>query len=128
MMTPQEIAESAVKALDSKKAHDIKLLKTENLTILADYFIICTANSTTQIKTLSDEVEKVLSQKGEPPLRREGYRSGGWVLIDFGSVIVHLFLKEIREFYSLERLWSDAKDVDISSIIMQSIEGEGNTI
>ena len=139
MMTPQEIAEAAVMALDSKKAHDIKLLKTESLTILADYFIICTATSTTQIKTLSDEVEKVLSEKGEPPLRREGYRSGGWVLIDFGSVVVHLFLKEIREFYSLERLWSDAKDVDISSIIGQdalnaedtesaeSAEGEDDT-
>ena len=127
MMTPQEIAEAAVVALDSKKAQDIKLLKTESLTILADYFIICTATSTTQIKTLSDEVEKVLSEKGEPPIRREGYRSGGWVLVDFGSVIVHLFLKEIREFYSLERLWSDAKDIDISSIIGQTTQGEGST-
>ena len=117
MLTPQEIAELTVAALDSKKAQDIKLLRTRDITILADYFVICTATSTTQIKTLSDEVEKILSERGESPLRREGYRSGGWVLIDFGCVVVHLFLKEIREFYSLERLWGDAEDVDISSLI-----------
>ena len=117
MLTPKEIAVLAVNALDSKKARDIKLLKTREVTILADYFVICTAGSTTQIKTLSDEVEKVLEENGEMPLRREGHRNGGWVLIDFGCVIVHLFLKEAREFYTLERLWGDAEDVDISSIL-----------
>ncbi|MDR2502056.1 MAG: ribosome silencing factor [Oscillospiraceae bacterium] len=115
-MTPQEIMECAVRALDNKKALDIKVLKTLDLTILADYFIICTANNTTQIKTLSDELEKVLKEKGEPPLRTEGYRSGGWVLTDFGSVIVHIFMKELREFYNLERLWGDAEEIDISEI------------
>ena len=105
MLTSFEITENVVKALDSKKGSNIKVLKTGDLTVIADYFVICTANSTTQIKTLSDEVAKVLSEKGEPPIRVEGYRSGGWVLVDFGCVIVHLFLKEIREFYALERLW-----------------------
>ncbi|MCL2391747.1 MAG: ribosome silencing factor [Oscillospiraceae bacterium] len=115
-MTPKEIADIIVNALDNKKAQDIKLLGTHNITVLADYFVICTANSTTQLKTLSDEVERVLKEKGEMPLRREGHRSGGWVLIDFACVVVHLFLQEAREFYTLERLWGDAEDVDISGI------------
>lgn len=117
MMTPAEVAEKVVLALDNKKARDIKVLKTGKITTLADYFVICTANSTTQIKTLSDEVEKELSEAGEPPLRREGYRAGGWVLIDFGCVVVHLFMDEIRKFYDLEHLWSDAENVDISSLL-----------
>lgn len=117
MLTPTEMAETAVRALDSKKAENIKLLKTRDVTILADYFVICTANSTTQIKTLSDEVEKALEEKGERPLRREGYRNGGWVLVDFGCVVVHIFMDEVRKFYSLEHLWSDAEDVDVSGLI-----------
>jgi ribosome-associated protein len=117
MLTPNEVAGLVVNALDSKKANDIKLLRTSEITILADYFVICTAGSTTQLKTLSDEVEKALKDKGEMPLRREGHRSGGWTLIDFGCVVVHLFLQEEREFYTLERLWGDAEDVDISSMI-----------
>ena len=117
MLTPNEIAGYAVNALDSKKAKDIKLLRIRELTILADYFVIGTANSTTQLKTLADEVEKNLKEKGEAPLRREGHRAGGWVLLDFGCVIVHLFLKDMRDFYTLERLWSDAEDIDISAMV-----------
>ena len=117
MLTPSEVAGFVVSALDSKKARDIKLLRTSEITILADYFVICTAGSTTQLKTLSDEVEKILKENGEMPLRREGHRSGGWVLIDFGCVVVHLFLQEERDFYTLERLWGDAEDVDISSMV-----------
>jgi ribosome-associated protein len=119
MLTPKEIAKLIVTALDGKKAREIKLLKTADVTILADYFVICTAGSTTQLKTLSDEVEKVLKENGENPLRREGHRAGGWVLIDFGCVVVHLFMEDSREFYKLEHLWSDAEDVDISSMIIE---------
>jgi ribosome-associated protein len=115
MLTSLEIAELAVKALDSKKAKDIKVLETRDVTVLADYFILCTAGSTTQIKTLTDAVHKVLEENGEPPLRTEGYRRGGWVLIDFGCAVVHIFLKDIREFYALERLWRDAREVDIAA-------------
>ena len=116
MLTPIKIAELTVKALDNKKARDIILLRTREITILADYFVLCTAGSTTQLKTLSDEVEKILKDNGEVPLRREGHRSGGWILIDFGCVVIHLFLQEMREFYTLERLWSDAESIDISKI------------
>ncbi|MDR1328912.1 MAG: ribosome silencing factor [Oscillospiraceae bacterium] len=113
------MTEIAVRALDSKKARDIKALKTGDITVLADYFIICTASSATQIKTLSDEVEKALRDRGEPLPRTEGYRSGGWVLVDFGCLVVHLFLEELREFYSLERLWNDAGELDIKEWISE---------
>ena len=119
MLTSLEVAELAVKVLDGKKARDIRVLETRDITVLADYFIICTAGSTTQIKTLADAVDKELKEKGELTLRTEGYRGGGWVLVDFGSVIVHLFLKEIRDFYSLERLWRDARELDISQWITE---------
>lgn len=119
MITPKEMAELAVKALDSKKAIDIKLLQTTDITVLADYFIICTASSATQIKTLCDEVDKVLTEHGEPSRRVEGYRNGGWVLVDFGCLIVHVFLQEIREYYNLEHLWGDAPEIDISSLITE---------
>jgi len=117
MLTPLEIAGLTVRALDSKSAKDITVLKTEDLTVLANYFVICTASSTTQIKSLADELEKVLEEHGEPPHRKEGYRSGGWVLIDFGCVVVHIFLKDIREFYALERLWGDAETLDTEGFL-----------
>ena len=117
MLTPKQTAYQIVKTLDDKKAQDITLLKTTEITILADYFVICTAGSTTQLKSLSDEIEKVMKDSGETLLRREGHRISDWVLIDYGSVIVHLFLKETREFYSLERLWADAGEIDVKDII-----------
>ena len=113
MLTPYKIAKLVINALDSKNAKDITLLRTSDVTILADYFVICTANSTTHLKTLSDKVEEVLKENGEPHQRREGDRSSGWVLLDFACVIVHLFLRESRDFYTLERLWSDAETIDI---------------
>ena len=117
MLSSYEIAHLAVKALDDKKAQDIQILRTDKVTVLADYFILCTAGSTTHGKTLADETEKILSQAGEPPLRREGYRSGGWTLLDFGCVIVHIFSEEMRQFYALDRLWSDAEKVDVEDML-----------
>ena len=116
MLTSAEIAAIAVKALDNKKARDIKVLKTDKQTVLADYFVICNGTSSTHIKALVDEVDKQLSEAGEPPIRREGLRSDIWVLMDFGCVIVHVFTDEARKFYNLERLWSDAEEVDPSSL------------
>ena len=117
MKTPREIAEAAVIALDGKNAHDIKLLRTSDVTVLADYFVICTATSTTQIKTLADATEAALEELGENKIHREGYRSGSWVLLDFGCVVIHLFMEEARQFYNLERLWADAEEIDISGIL-----------
>ena len=117
MKTPKEIAELAVKALDGKNARDIRLLRTTDVTVLADYFVICTATSTTQIKTLADACEAALEEAGETKLHREGYRSGSWVLLDFGSVVIHLFMDEARRFYNLERLWADAEEVDTTALL-----------
>ena len=116
-MEPFEAAKLAVKALDDKQGTDIRLLKTEELTVLADYFVICTANSTTHVRTLYDEVDKRLSMAGQPPIRREGYRNSNWLLLDFGCVVIHLFMEEARQFYNLERLWADAEEVDISGLL-----------
>ena len=116
MLTPAQIAAIAAKALDEKKARDVKVLKTTEQTVLADYFVICNGTSSTHIKALVDEVDKQLSEAGEPPMRREGLRSDIWVLMDFGCVIVHVFTDEARKFYNLERLWSDDEVVDVSSL------------
>lgn len=117
MMEPFELASLAVKTLDDKKARNIKLLKTDKQTVLADYFVICNGTSSTHIKAMTEAVDEILSNAGEAPLRREGHRSGTWVLLDFAAVIVHIFTEEAREFYDLERLWSDSEEIDISSII-----------
>jgi ribosome-associated protein len=116
MLTPEEITAVAYRALEDKKAKDVKILKTAEHTVLADYFVICNGSSSTHIKALVDEVDKQLSEAGEPPIRREGLRSDIWVLMDFGSVIVHIFTDEARKFYDLERLWSDAEAVTPSSL------------
>lgn len=116
MLTPLEMAQMAAATLEDRKARDIKVLHTTERTILADYFVLCTATSSTHVKSLTDEVDKVLSEAGEPPLRREGYRGGDWILLDFGCVIVHIFRQETREFYNLEHLWSDAEEVPLSSL------------
>ena len=117
MLSSYEIAEKIVRTLDTKQARDILVLKTEAISVLADYFIICTANSSTHGKTLVEETDRVLSEAGEPPLRREGYRGGNWVLLDFGCVIVHVFLEEARKFYNLERLWADAPAIDYKTML-----------
>ena len=113
-MTPKEMALIAAKALDEKKGGDIAAIEITEQTTLADYFVIATGSSNTQINALCGAVEKAMKeQAGEDPLRREGYRDGTWVLLDYGCVVVHVFSAEAREFYSLERLWHDGKPVDL---------------
>ena len=116
MVNAKEMALAAAKALDSKKGRDIKVLEIDKITTLADYFVICSGGSNTQINALCDAVEKELTEKGEEPLHREGYRGGTWVLLDYGCVIVHVFQDEARKFYDLERLWSDAEVIDITGM------------
>lgn len=116
MLTPAEIAAIAAKALDDKKARDVTVLKTAEQTVMADYFVICSGTSAPHVKALVDEVDRRLSEAGEDLIRREGLRSDIWVLMDFGSVIVHVFTDEARKFYNLERLWSDSQVVDPASL------------
>ena len=119
MLTAKEVALQVTKALDEKKGMDMKLLKIDKVSSLADYFIICTGTSNTHVKTLCDYAEYTLEQLGEPLLGREGHRGNAWELLDYGSIVVHVFTEEAREFYSLERLWADAEQVDISDIIIE---------
>jgi len=110
-MTPKEMAQTAAKALDSKKGEDIKVIEVTEQTTLADYFVICTGSSSTQISALCDAVEEALEAAGEKALHREGHRGGIWVLLDYGCIVVHVFNNEAREFYALERLWQDGKEI-----------------
>lgn len=122
-MTPKEMAVLAAKALDSKKGGEIKVMEVTDLTSLADYFVICTGSSNTQINALCDAVEEKLAEDaGEKPLHREGHRGGVWVLLDYGCLVIHVFDTEAREFYGLERLWSDAQAVDVSQYLTAQAE------
>jgi ribosome-associated protein len=106
-MEPKELAKKAAQLLSGKKAADIRVLEVTDLTVLADYFIIATGTSSTHLRTLADEVEFALKKQGVMPGHIEG--KGSWILLDYGAVVVHVLLSEAREFYSIERLWSDAK-------------------
>ena len=106
MTTPKELAILAAKALDEKKGKEISAI------------VIATGSSNTQINALCASVEKLLEeQAGEKPLRREGYRDGTWVLLDYGCICVHVFSAEARAFYDLERLWADGKPLDLSGVL-----------
>ena len=112
-MTSLETAKMAVKALDSKKALDIKVIKIQDISAIADYFVIATGTSSTHVKALADEVEAQLDEAGISASHVEGYRSNSWILLDYVDVVVHVFSDEAREYYDLERLWQDGEIIDI---------------
>ena len=118
MLSAKEVALQVTKALDEKKGIDIKLLRINEVSSLADYFVICTGSVNTHVKTLCDYAEYTMEQLGEPMLGREGHRGNSWELLDYGSVVVHVFTDEARKFYDLERLWADAEVVDLKDIII----------
>ncbi len=111
-----DIVKKIVKALDDKKGNDIQVIKIEELTIVADYFVICTANSNTHVRSLADEVEYQLEEAGIKADHIEG-RATGWVLLEYHGVVVHIFLEEARNYYNLERLWEDAKKIDVNQFL-----------
>ena len=114
---PNVWADTIVALLDAHKAQDIKVLEVYDQTIVADYFVLCTGTSNTQVKALAGELEYKMGLAGVPYLRMEGYNEGSWIIVDYGSVLVHIFQRETRDFYNLEKLWSDSKDVDISALL-----------
>ena len=115
----KKMIEIIIKALDSKRAEDIRLIGIKDLTIVADYFIIANGTSSTQTKALADEVEFQLKQQGTEPIRTEGYQGANWIVLDYGNIVVHVFYKETRDFYNLERLWQDGEQIDISEYIVK---------
>ena len=118
MLAPKEIAIAVTKALDEKKGMDIRLLKIDRVSTLADYFLICTGTSNTHVRTLCDYAEYTLTELGEPMLGREGHRGNSWELLDFGTIVIHVLTDEARKFYDLERLWADAEQVDLTGIVI----------
>lgn len=118
-MTIEQIWQTAVNTLDKHKAEDIKVLEVSRITSIADYFLLASGGSANQVKSLSDYVEEELAKVGKTPLRNEGYQTGDWITLDYGDVLIHVFRREIRDFYDLERLWVDATDVDITPYMIQ---------
>ncbi|MFW5686769.1 MAG: ribosome silencing factor [Halanaerobium sp.] len=114
----KDIALMAADAADDKKAEDIDVLNVQGLTVIADYFVICSGNSDQQVRAIARAVDEKLSEKGIEPKKMAGMDDARWVLIDYADVIVHVFQKREREYYDLERLWSDAEK------ILRQSEGE----
>ena len=118
MLSAREVALEVTKALDEKKGIDIKVLRIEKISSVADYFVICTGTVNTHVKTLCDYAEYTMEQLGETMMGREGHRGNSWELLDYGSVVVHVFTEEARKFYDLERLWADAEVVDLQGVVL----------
>ena len=115
-MEDNKILYIAANALNEKKAMNLEAIKVRDLTVITDYFLIATATSSTHVHSLADEVEEKLEKEGILPRQIEG-RATGWILLDYGQVIIHVFTPQMREFYNLEHLWSDGQKVDIDKIL-----------
>ncbi|MEF9941040.1 MAG: ribosome silencing factor [Lachnospiraceae bacterium] len=116
MENSKEMVRIAYAALEEKKGEDIRIIDISSVSVLADYFIIANGTNNSQVNALVDGVEEALHKAGFPVKQREGYGLGSWILLDFGDIIIHIFDKENRLFYDLERIWSDGKLIDINSI------------
>jgi len=104
---------AAVRAAESKKATDLKVLDLTGITSFTDYFLVCTGANQRQIQAISDEIGQKLKERGEYPISVEGYRDAEWVLVDYGDFVIHIFSPRARAYYDLERLWRNAKNVAI---------------
>lgn len=116
-MTQNEVLALIVKTLDVKKAEDIKVIKIKEISVLADYFVIADGLSGTQTRALADEVEFRLKEQGRAPEQIQGANGSNWIILDYGDIVVHVFSKDQRDFYNLERLWRDGEEIDISEFI-----------
>ena len=116
MERSKKMAKIAYQALDDKKGEDIRIIDISQVSVLADYFIICNGSNESQVRALVDNAEEELAKEGFQVKQTEGQGLGNWVLMDFGDIIIHVFDKENRLFYDLERIWSDGKQVNISEL------------
>lgn len=108
-MTSKTLARNIAKAALNKKAYDITILDLRKLTTMTDYFVVCSVDSDTQARAVADSIKHEISEKGDSLIRKEGYSEGKWVLLDYVDVVAHVFHKDVRSFYNLEKLWGDAK-------------------
>lgn len=116
MTESKEMTKLAIKALEDKKAEDIRIIDISTVSVLADYFIIANGTNRSQIQAMTDNVEEALGKAGYQVKQIEGYDTANWILMDFGDIIVHVFDKDNRLFYNLERIWRDGKAIDISEL------------
>lgn len=114
-MESKELVDNIVEFIQSKKGYDISILDLKNLSAMADYFVICSADATTQVKAIADEIDKKLRKDGLKCYNKEGYNSLNWVLLDYFDVVVHIFKSDSRKFYNLEKLWGDAELTEIEN-------------
>lgn len=112
----QEMARLAIEALEDKKAEDIRVIDISEVSVIADYFIIAGGNNKNQIQAICDNVQEKLGRAGYPEKQIEGYDTANWILIDFVDVIVHIFDKENRLLYDLERIWRDGRQIEADSL------------
>lgn len=115
-MNSKEMAKLVCTALEEKKAEDIKVINIEEVSVLADFFIIASGTNRNQVQAMADNVEEILGKEGVNPKQIEGYQTANWVLLDYGDVIVHVFDEENRLFYDLERIWRDGKSVEVEEL------------
>ena len=113
MNNSREMTSLAIKALEDKKGNDIRVIDIQDVSIIADYFIIASGSNRNQVQTMADNVEEVLGRAGYEPRQLEGYGTATWILMDYNDIIVHIFSEEDRLFYDLERIWRDGKSIDI---------------
>lgn len=116
-MTDLEMLSVAVKSLHDKKGQDLKVIKISDVSSIANYFVLATGTSSSHVKTLADDAEMKLKKTGAVPRRTENYRGADWVVLDYIDVVIHIFYKETRDFYDLERLWKDGEELDIQKFL-----------
>lgn len=114
--TAKEMAKLAIHALEDKKAEDIRIIDISEVSVIADYFIIASGSNRNQIQTLCDNVQETLGRAGYPEKQTEGYQTANWILMDFGDVIIHIFDRENRRLYDLERIWRDGRHMEIADL------------
>lgn len=114
-LSPKQIADIAQRAAEDKKAQDITILDISHISIICDYFLICTGRAGTQVQAVAEHIQDQLQEFGVKPFRVEGFREANWILLDYGDVVIHVFKEVEREFYNLERLWGDAHKVELSA-------------
>ena len=112
-LSPQAMVNIAVLAAEEKKSVNITVLDISKITVIADYFIICSGRSKTQVQAIAENILEKMENEGAAARRREGFREGEWILLDFGDVVIHVFQDAVRQFYNLERLWGDAPVVGV---------------
>lgn len=116
-MNSLELTTKIAVILDGKKSDKIDVIEISDLTIISDYFVIASANNTTHVKALADEVEFELKKFGILPARVEGYQNANWIILDYLDVVVHVFYEETRDFYNLEKLWADGKQINVDALL-----------